>query len=268
MQKPHRRSKLRIRLGGVFFTLKRYTKWYFSKEKFATHLSKNLLPFSYFSHKTPLLRNLKNVDMWMQHNKIKNISLALTKLNTVIIRPGETFSYWKLIGKPTRKKGYVEGMILQNGKYLAGVGGGLCQLSNLIYWMTLHTPLTVTERWRHGYDVFPDTKRTQPFGTGATCSYNYIDLQIKNNTENLFQLVLSLDETYLYGEWKSDAKSTEIYEIREENHKIEHEFWGGYTRHNSIVRDVYTKDKTQLLRTEKIAENHAIMMYDPFLEKK
>ena len=64
-------------------------------------------------------------------------------------------SYWYLIGKPTAGKGYLPGMILRNGGYLAATGGGLCQLSNLIYWMTLHTPLTVVERHRHGYDVFP-----------------------------------------------------------------------------------------------------------------
>ena len=49
-------------------------------------------------------------------------------------------------------------------------GGGLCQLSNLIYWMTLHTPLTITERYRHSYDVFPDSNRTQPFGSGEPAS--------------------------------------------------------------------------------------------------
>lgn len=44
--------------------------------------------------------------------------------------------------------------------------------------MALHTPLTVTERHRHGYDVFPDAERTIPFGSGATCFYNYGDLMI------------------------------------------------------------------------------------------
>ena len=45
-------------------------------------------------------------------------------------------------------------MVLHYGSFQTGIGGGLCQLSNLIYWMTLHTPLTVTERYRHSFDVF------------------------------------------------------------------------------------------------------------------
>lgn len=97
-------------------------------------------------------------------------------------------SYWYLIGKPTAGKGYLPGMILRNGGYLAATGGGLCQLSNLIYWMTLHTPLTVVERHRHGYDVFPDANRTQPFGSGATCFYPYLDLMIRNDTQDTYQM--------------------------------------------------------------------------------
>ena len=57
----------------------------------------------------------------------------------------------------------------------------------------LHTPLTVTERWRHGYDVFPDSNRTQPFGSGATCFYNYMDLMVRNDTPDTWRLVLQGD---------------------------------------------------------------------------
>ena len=58
-------------------------------------------------------------------------------------------------------------MVLFLGQIGGDIGGGLCQLSNLIFWMTLHTPLTVTERYRHSHDVFPDANRTQPFGSGG-----------------------------------------------------------------------------------------------------
>ena len=91
------------------------------------------------------------------------------------------------------------------GKLKQGIGGGICQLSNLIYWMTIHTPLTVTQRYRHSYDVFSDSNRTQPFGSGATCAYNYLDLQIKNETNSTYQLVVYLTDTHLVGEWRSDA---------------------------------------------------------------
>jgi len=263
--KPIKRSRIRIQLGRLFYTYNRYWDWYFGHKKYARNTSQNLLPVVVFTHKTPLIRKLKDVDMWMQYNKIINLRIAVQKLDGVILSPGETFSFWRLVGKPTRRKGYVDGMQLSNGKIKPGVGGGLCQLSNLIYWMTLHTPLSVTERHRHSYDVFPDSDRTQPFGSGATCVYNYIDLQVYNETNQPYQLKVWLTEQYLVGEWRTTERPLYTYKVYEKEHWITHEWWGGYIRHNVICRKVFNPDGDEI-GDEYITENHAIMVYQPFLE--
>lgn len=223
----------------------------------------NLL-YNCFSHQTILLRKLKDVDMWMQRNKIVNLKIAAEKLDGVIIRPGEVFSYWKLIGKTTKRKGYVDGMVLHNGGFSAGIGGGLCQMSNLIFWMAIHTPLTIVERHRHGYDVFTDFNRTQPFGSGATCFYPHGDLMIQNNTEDTWQLRVRVGEKYLEGELRSSAPAAHRYEIVERNHEIRSEYWGGYTRHNELYQLVYDLED-HLLDERLLIENSAIMMYSPLL---
>ncbi|TYQ18093.1 UNVERIFIED_CONTAM: vancomycin resistance protein VanW [Acetivibrio alkalicellulosi] len=264
--KPVNRSKTRIILGKAYYTCRRYIDWYFGKKKYAKEVSLSLLPFISFKHSTPLLRQLKDVDMWMQHNKVNNLKIAIKKINGIVIYPGETFSYWKLIGKPTKGKGYLDGMILFYGKVKSGVGGGLCQLSNLIYWMTLHTPLSVVERYRHSYDVFPDSNRKLPFGSGATCSYNYIDLQIYNGTNEPYQLNLYLSEDELAGEWRTMSQPNYQYEVYEDKHWITHEYWGGYIRHNTIRRRKI--NGLEIVDDEFITENHALMMYQPFLSEK
>jgi len=220
----------------MYYTLKRYAKWYFGSAKYAQIDNRAMLQVVVFEHQTPLLRQLKGVDMWLQHNKVKNLRLAVRKVNNVVIKPGETFSYWKLVGNPTRRKGYVDGMVLHYGGFHPGVGGGLCQLSNLIYWMTLHTPLTVVERHRHSYDVFPDANRTQPFGSGATCVYNYVDLQIRNDTTEPFQLCVHLTDENLVGQWRTTRGLDYTYEVYEQDHSIKQEHWGGYVRRNEIYR--------------------------------
>ncbi|MFZ5351930.1 MAG: VanW family protein [Bacillota bacterium] len=264
--KPKKRNIIRITAGKLYYTCIRYVYWYFSKTRFARNTDNNLQPCIVFEHKTPLLRKLKNVDMWLQHNKVKNLAIAIKALDRIIIRPGETFSFWRVVGKPTRFKGYVKGLVLFSGGFGTGIGGGLCQMTNLIYWMTLHTPLTVKERYRHSYDVFPDADRTQPFGSGATCVYNYRDLQICNNTEETYQLHIYLTEEHLCGEWRASNHSSFRYEVYEKEHHIDHEIWGGYTRHNTICRKVFDRDGTYLYE-EYLTENHAIMMYPPFLNK-
>ncbi len=262
---PRQRSAVRLVVGRLWFRWRRYLYWYTSRVPFARRRHAPRLPHIAFAHSSVLLRQLSNVDMWLQHNKITNLRLAVARLDSVILEPGEVFSYWRLIGNPSARKGYQLGMILFNGQIRHGVGGGLCQLSNLIYWMALHTPLTVTERWRHSFDVFPDSGRTQPFGSGATCAYNYIDLQIENRTEQRYQLHLWLSDTHLHGEWRCAEPQRVRYEIEERDHLLRSESWGGYSRHNRLYRRLYDAETGAELGEEFITANHALMMYNPFL---
>lgn len=108
VSKPIKRSNVRLFLGKTCYSLKRYMFWIFGELKFAGK-SETKLPIVCFSHETPLLRKLKDVDMYLQHNKITNLKIATSKVNKVVIYPGEVFSYWKLIGKPTKRKGYLKG---------------------------------------------------------------------------------------------------------------------------------------------------------------
>ena len=261
--RPRRRHPVRQALGRRYYILRRKVTWLTSGSRWA-RVSAVSLPVVQTSHATPLLRQLKDVDMPMQRNKVTNLRLATAKLDGVTLAPGETFSYWRLIGATTARKGYLPGMVLSHGKVTSGVGGGLCQLSNLIYWLTLHTPLTVTERHRHSYDAFPDTNRSQPFGSGATCFYNYGDLAIRNDTDRPFQLHVWLTDDELRGEWRSTEPPRQVYQVYEAQHIIRQEFWGGYSRHNLLYRHVRTPDGAQI-GDEYVTENHALMMYNPML---
>ncbi|MCT4778300.1 MULTISPECIES: VanW family protein [Exiguobacterium] len=261
---PKKRSNLRIWAGTQYYTLKRQAQWMTDGKRYTAQRNTIPLPYLIHEHRTPLYRRLRDVDLEMQQNKVINLNIAIKQLNGIIVSPNEVLSYWKTIGRPTKRKGYVDGMILHYGKVTTGTGGGLCQLSNLIYWITLHSPLTVTERYRHSYDVFPDSRRDQPFGSGATCSYNYLDLQITNRTAQTFQLLLYIEGDYLVGQWRSNTPPTVKYKIYEENHHFTNEWWGGTVRHNQIFRSVLSQDGT-FIRNEFITENHALTMYDPFL---
>lgn len=267
LRPPIPRSWLRLRLGKVYYAGKRYLLWCSPQYHWASQRQSVSLPYIQTSHATPLYRHLRGEEMELQKNKVVNLQLAAARLNGVVLRPGETFSYWRLIGKPSRKKGYREGMVLFLGRIGSDVGGGLCQLSNLIFWMTLHTPLTVVERYRHSHDVFPDSNRTQPFGSGATCAYPHRDLMIRNDTDQSYQLCVRVGETHLEGEWRAEAPQKFQYEILERNARMDQASWGGYIRHNELFRRVFDLDGT-LLREEFLFANDAIMMYSPLLPEK
>lgn len=266
IDKPKQRSKLRFFLGKEYFILKRQFDWFLSKNDFAKIENKISFDNTLIKHKSFLLRPLKDVDMYLQHNKVMNLRIAISHIDKVVIKPGQTFSIWRLVGRPTKSKGYLEGLTLRNGKIAKDIGGGLCQLGNLLYWMILHTPLTIKERWRHSFDVFPDTNRTIPFACGATISYNYVDLQVQNNTDKTFQINLWLDNEYLNGEITCDTDLKTTYEIYETDHAFVHQWWGGYTRHNKIWKKITDLTNDEITE-ELVTANNAIMMYNPMLEK-
>lgn len=263
-EEPKTRGRLYMKAATAYFGLRRRVAWMKSARELTREKLQSDLPFVYASHRTPMLRRLSGLDMRLQENKVTNLKIAAGCLDGLILRPGMTFSFWYNVGKPSRRRGFLEGMYLQNGKIVPGVGGGLCQMSNLIYWITVHTPLTVTERHRHGYDVFPDAKRTQPFASGATVYYPYVDLTIRNDTSSDYQLRVGIDGDCLTGEWRTSSKPEFRYEVVEKDHSIRSEFWGGYTRHNALWRNVYDTEGN-FLREEFITENDALMLYSPLL---
>lgn len=281
-----KRSVFRILCGMFVFCQLRKILWlknraYFSSlKKSRLYLESNFQnrsieeTFHYVAayHETPLFRNLCGSDRLLEENKVSNLKIAVSCLDGLVLEKGKVFSYWKCLGKPTKRRGFKKGLVLKNGRLSSGTGGGLCQISNLIYWMTLHSPLVVTERWRHSYDVFPDSNRTQPFGSGATCVYNYRDLQIKNETDQDYALHLWIEDGKLKGQWRTVFQVLDRYEVYEKKHWITMEIAGVYVRHNVLARRHFLpKDEgngksTMVLESDvEIVENHAIMMYNPLL---
>ena len=263
--RPINRSNLRIFLGKKYYTIKRLMQWIKNSSQYSKTYNENKLEHKIYVHKTPILRKLKDVDMWLQYNKYDNLKIAIEELDGLLIQPNEVFSYWKCIGKPTKIKGYKKGMVLEQGQVKTGIGGGLCQLSNLLFWSMLHTPLTLKERYRHGFDVFPDSNRKLPFGSGATCVYNYRDLQFKNETEETYQLVLDIVNDFLVINIFSDQEKYLEFKIYESYHEIQHTSWGRYVRNNEVKRRVYNLNG-DVIDDQYLFENHALMMYEPLLE--
>lgn len=114
-------------------------------------------------------------------NKKHNFNLAIAKIQDVAIQPGEIFSFWHLVGKPDRARGYREGRSLVANQLKAEVGGGLCQLSGLLYLLTLKAGLTTLERHAHSHDIYTESTRFAPLGSDATVVYGYKDFRFQNN---------------------------------------------------------------------------------------
>ena len=241
----------------------RYINWIFGKQKFARTISMDKLKFRVYKHQSVLVRKMGGADLRLQLNKVRNLRIAVEKLNGIIIYPGETFSFWRLIGCATRKKGYLDGMLLSNGEAMAGIGGGICQIANLIHWLCLHSPLTVTERHHHSFDPFPDEGRVVPFGSGASVFYNYMDYRFINNTDHIFQLLFWFDDKCINGDLRSDYNFPYKYHVFEKDHEFV-KIGENFFRRNELWRDKYLKrEGGRVVETELIQKNDALVKYVP-----
>ncbi len=244
--------------------LRRMMKWYGGSERLAGRRKKEKLPVVITRHESLLLRKLGNSDMRLQYNKIKNLHIASGRMTNILIGPGETFSLWKSVGRASRFRGYVKGMLLSQGEVIEGVGGGLCQLANLLHWMALHSPLIVSERHHHSFDAFPDSGRVLPFGSGATIFYNYIDLKFYNPTSQVIQICVWLDETHLKGELRTTEPFPYSYKVIERDHKfsyVAHE--KKYYRENTLYKVQIDRKTGRCLNEQMLYKNHSEVKYIP-----
>lgn len=219
------------------------------------------LSFTCKRHQSLMRRKLGASDPQLQENKIINLNLALKKIDGIIIEPGQIFSFWHHVGKTTEKKGYIEGMQLSHGKVVRGIGGGICQLANLLYWMVLHTPLEVIERHHHSFDPFPDEHRVLPFGSGASVFYNYIDLRIYNPTDQAFQIRVWTTDKLLKGSIQTNKEWPYTYHIEERNHRFLKQQDKNF-RENEIWRKTIDRITGNRIQEELLIHNFSEVKYE------
>ncbi len=167
--------------------------------RFATTQTDERLPLTVVRHSSLLRRRLGQTDPRLQEAKVHNLRLAGVRRD--------------FRSEP-----------------------GLCQLSNLLYWMALHAPLEVIEHHHHSFDPFPDDRRVLPFGSGAGVFYNYVDLRLRNPTDVALELVVAITEEHLRGRLLAERRGPFAFHVEERGHRFVREPDGRVFRQNELWR--------------------------------
>jgi vancomycin resistance protein VanW len=211
------------------------------------------------AHASPLARPGAPYPAAQQRAKEQNVARAVSLLDGAILLPGESFSFHRHVGPPLRLRGFADGPELHQGALSTGVGGGVCQVANLLYWLAAHAGLTITERHRHELDLFPDHDRTAPFGCGATVFYPLKDLRFRNPHPVPVLLELAIDGGMLAGCVRLPADPGVRWDVAERGHRFVQrgaDVW----RENRLLRR--RLDPTGIvLGEEPLSENRARVLY-------
>lgn len=255
-------SPITYEISLVKETIKKDIEDYFIKKyKIAKKKDYNNFKYIWKGDAKILFRKLHGVDMQLQINKAKNLEIASKKIDGIVIQPGEVFSLWNLVGKTSKRKGYLEGLTVSDSELGKGRGGGLCQLGNLIHYLVLHTDLEVIEKHHHSDALFPDEKRRVPFGTGVSIAYKRLDYKFKNTSDCPVQLRIWQDDTMIYGELRANKPINYKYKlIEEDNHYAMED--GIFYRNSKVYRIKIDKETGNEIKKKLILDNHSRVMYD------
>lgn len=194
-----------------------YIKMRWDHNQYAQHIMSKKLPYTIYSTKALLLNTESGFDMKYQYNKVHNLKLAAKTINHIMIHPGETFSFWWLVRAADKSEKYKEGLLSRDGVIVPTYGGGLCQLSNLLFELFLHSPFIIVERHGHSVESFPTEGMMS--GTDATVSEGWRDLKVRNDTNVSYQLEIQFDEEHIYGILRSEESARHVYEVFQRNQK-------------------------------------------------
>lgn len=219
-----------------------YTKMYLDGNRYSETKFETALPYQLFKTSCPLYNRETGFDMVYQENKVFNLKLAATTLDRIVIEPNKTFSFWKLVRYADKAIPYKDGLTVIDGKLTTAPGGGICQMSNLLFWMFLHTPLTIVERHGHNVKDFPEPPSDAPMGVDATVSEGWLDLKVKNETEMSFQIRITFDKDHIIGRLLTDQNNGQFYEVI--NGKPLY-----YRKNDKIYEEVDVKQRTILTTT-------------------
>jgi vancomycin resistance protein YoaR len=112
-------------------------------------------------------------------SRYANIATGSLQFDGVVIAPGQTFSFWELLGPVTVQRGYAfAGAIINNRSDENVIGGGLCQVSTTMFNALSKLGYDIVERHAHGYLI-----DRYPLGLDAAVFDPGVDFKWKNDTD-------------------------------------------------------------------------------------
>ncbi len=112
-------------------------------------------------------------------NRIHNVHLMADFIDGTVIRPGETFSYNKVVGPRTADRGFLEGQEIIGSLVLPSIGGGVCQTATTLFNDAFELGLPILERTNHNLYL-----SHYPLGRDATVSWGGPDLVFRNDLKH------------------------------------------------------------------------------------
>jgi vancomycin resistance protein VanW len=167
-----------------------------------------------FKEITSVVQPIRRTEHW--EGKLENLRLGAEQLNWILVFPGRILSFWAVIGAPVEANGFRVGRSIRNDALTADIGGGLCQLSGLLYELGLRAGMQIVERHAHTRDLYTDETRFTALGLDATVVWGHKDLRLCNGCDHPLAFNFEVDDEKIRGRIFAETPVTPV-ELRIEN---------------------------------------------------
>ena len=142
------------------------------------HEYKNTTTIEDAKNRTQLIGEFKTIST-NSYNSNKNMKLSMKAINGTILKPGEVFSFNKVVGDSNNpKRGFLPGASILNGSIVMTYGGGICQAATTVYGAAIRADMAIIERKNHRFK-----SSYVPYGLDAAIDYKSIDLKFRNDLQ-------------------------------------------------------------------------------------
>lgn len=137
-------------------------------------------------------------------SRTANLITASNAINGTLLKPGETFSLNGILGERTVEKGYREGYVIESGRLVKGIGGGVSQVSTVVYNLAWFSGATLVEHTPHAFYI-----SRYPEGREATVYWPGVDNKFTNGTPHGMLIQMWVAGSQVHGRiW-----STKTYDV-------------------------------------------------------
>ena len=199
----------------------RYARWAFERWSYARERGIGTQLWTRVAeHRSRLARDPARALLEMTAGKTHNLQLAASALDGLCVHPGETLSFWFVVGEPSAERGYRKGMELRSGCIVPSVGGGICQIAGALYEVALRAGLTILEHHPHSLEIAREIDRIRPFGVAAAVLFPYRDLRVRNDLDQVISIDAQVNRRELCVAIRAPRPPWFTVELEERNYEI------------------------------------------------
>ncbi|MFF1415678.1 VanW family protein [Streptomyces sp. NPDC058289] len=106
-----------------------------------------------------------------------NIARAVELINGAVVEQGDIWSFNQAVGERTVENGFVDGIMINDGRYVKSPGGGVSAVATTMYNAMFFAGLKPVEHGAHSFYI-----ERYPEGREATVAWGTLDLRWQNDS--------------------------------------------------------------------------------------